>query len=162
MAECIVHSDGSVSMPIGSPKNRQGFTRLDRVDFERFKDYAIFKDKTRGYAVYKTTIDGVFVSHQLHNLIKPPPPGKEVDHKSRDRLDNRRKNLRVLNRSHNLMNSAAHKGSVSGCRGVRRDRNKWEAYATYKGRTVHYSRHTSKAAAIQARQTFINTFIPKG
>lgn len=40
----------------------------------------------------------------LHRFIVQPPPGKEVDHINRDGLDNRRSNLRVVDRSSNEQN----------------------------------------------------------
>jgi hypothetical protein len=64
----------------------------------------------------------------MHRFILDAPPGWEIDHKNRDRLNNRRGNLRVATRSQNQANSGTR--AASGFRGVLWDaqRGKWRAY----------------------------------
>jgi hypothetical protein len=40
----------------------------------------------------------------MHRLLVDPPEGLEVDHINRNKLDNRRANLRAVNRSENMKN----------------------------------------------------------
>lgn len=65
------------------------------------------------------------VNISMHRLImgKPPMDGLIVDHCNRDRLDNRRSNLRWVTYVENAHNSE----SASGYKGVSKDRNRWVA-----------------------------------
>lgn len=50
--------------------------------------------------------------------------GREVDHINRDRLDNRRANLRIVSRQQNSENLTQRLGTKSGARGVYWDNNR--------------------------------------
>lgn len=64
----------------------------------------------------------------LHRLLNGEPEGLLIDHKNRNRLDNRRENLRVCNRAQNNSNNETKRDNSSGYVGVRRNRTgKWEA-----------------------------------
>lgn len=56
-----------------------------------------------GYAVNRTRGTNI----RAHRLIMNTPKGMDTDHRNRDRLDNRKSNLRVCTRSENLQNKAA-------------------------------------------------------
>jgi len=78
-----------------------------------------------------------------------------IDHNNGDKLDNRRANLRVLDRSAQMLNLADRLRSTntSGYRGVnycakRRARHKWRAYAG--GRTIGW--YATVEDAVAARQ----------
>lgn len=59
----------------------------------------------------------------LHRfLMGTPERGKEVDHINRDRLDNRRSNLRFATRSQNAVNR------VKRAKGVYKEGSRWRAY----------------------------------
>lgn len=66
--------------------------------------------------------------HMSH-LILPCPPGLEVDHINRDKLDNRKANLRLVTRSQNCANRGNFKNSKSKYKGVRWNKKMglWEA-----------------------------------
>lgn len=66
--------------------------------------------------------------HMSH-LILPCPPGLEVDHINRDKLDNRKVNLRLVTRSQNCANRGSFKNSKSKYKGVRWNKKMglWEA-----------------------------------
>ena len=54
----------------------------------------------------------------MHRLIMNAPEGLEVDHINRNRLDNRRCNLRLATRSQNAFNKGLQSNNTSGYRGV--------------------------------------------
>lgn len=65
----------------------------------------------------------------LHRLIMNATPGMLVDHINMNRLDNRRSNLRMCNKSENMRNRGKQANNVSGFKGVCLDkrRNKYKA-----------------------------------
>lgn len=71
-----------------------------------------------GYAF--VTINGSAVA--VHHLVNGfPPAGMETDHKNRDRLDNRRDNLRIVTRQQNVLNRRS--WAKSGYRNAYLDEN---------------------------------------
>lgn len=65
----------------------------------------------------------------MHRMIMNPSDGEQVDHISRDSLDNRRANLRICTAAQNAMNRPVRKGTRSGYKGVQRANTKtgWQA-----------------------------------
>lgn len=107
---------------------------------------------TDGYARASTA------SHlRMHRIILglSPGDGRECDHINRNRLDNRRANLRVCSRSTNLHNRGPFRTSKSGIKGVawNAGAKRWCAYLNVGGKRVHTSYHREQADAITARQT---------
>lgn len=72
-------------------------------------------------------------SMRMHRVIMNAPIGLDVDHVNKNRLDNRRCNLRICSRSQNLCHSIMHNNNTSGYRGVSyyKSRNKFEAYVDF-------------------------------
>ena len=67
---------------------------------------------SRGYV--RRTSDGEY----LHKLIADPAKGLVTDHINRDKLDNRRSNLRVCTRRQNLLNASVRSDNKTGYRCV--------------------------------------------
>lgn len=63
----------------------------------------------------------------MHRVIASAPPGLEVDHINRNRLDNRRSNLRLTDYTGNMRNCSRNRRNTSGYKGVRRLGNRWAA-----------------------------------
>lgn len=95
---------------------------------------------------------GTFHMH-MHVLIKGKNKGLVVDHINRNKLDNRRCNLRFLDKAKNALNTT--KQSRTGLpKGVRRSRKKWAAYASVKDKYVHLGIFDSIEKASEARIAF--------
>lgn len=88
----------------------------------------------------------------MHRVITQAPAGIEVDHINRNRLDNRRSNLRLTDRKGNARNRSRNRKSTSGLKGVRRfGRNdcRWVAEIGYEGHTHHLGIYpTAEEAAV--------------
>lgn len=79
------------------------------VDADISKKYGHIKFYlVKGYvAYYERGSDGKMHTRKLHRLILGAKPGQEVDHKNRNKLDNRRSNIWICTRSENLRNKAS-------------------------------------------------------
>jgi hypothetical protein len=93
----------------------------------------------------------------MHRLILGliPGDGIEGDHINRDRLDNRRSNLRIVPKGVQVQNSPSRRGASSQYRGVswHKDSGKWQAEVNAIGaRTYLGLFDTEEEAAIVARE----------
>lgn len=103
-----------------------------------------------GYA--KSRIDGKSV--YLHKLITHTGGETEIDHINRNRLDNRRENLRPCSRSLNLLNKNPPSSNTSGHAGVTYNKadKAWTARISYQRKKIHLGNHKTKEEAIATRQ----------
>lgn len=125
---------------------------VDDEDYERLSQYNWYLNES-GYAVAK--VDGK--TERMHRLILGLEPfdGKAGDHVNRNRLDNRRSNLRVVTTTENNRNSSVRKDSKSGVRGVCWDvsRGKWKAHiGVGTNKLLNIGRYETKEEAVAARQ----------
>lgn len=102
-----------------------------------------------GYA--RTSIGNVSVL--MHKLIQPTPPGYVVDHINRNKLDNRRENLRVLHHSQNDFNQGKPRNNTSGYIGVmyRKDRGNYYAQISIANEYFYIGGGLEKEEAAQLR-----------
>lgn len=129
------------------------YALVDDQDFEWLSQWKWFLSSS-GYAVrnprdiYKGSVI------LLHRLIMDTPQGLDTDHINRNRLDNRRINLRIATRGENNINSKISVRNSSGHKGIYwdRSRNKWQAYIGVKSKLIHLGRFVSKEDAIRAYQ----------
>lgn len=82
-----------------------------------------------GYAATSWYENGRSRLQKLHRLIMgDPPPGYVTDHINRNKLDNRRSNLRFATYSESAFNRAQRRNAASGYKGVYRvPSGKWVA-----------------------------------
>ncbi len=118
-------NDAAVQIPLTSGKA----ALIDAVDYPKICGYKwrFHSGYARAFKYNPSTQknDAIHMSH----LIMPCPPGMEIDHINRDRLDNRKCNLRVVTRSQNCANRGSFKNSVSQYKGVHWNKKMelWEA-----------------------------------
>jgi hypothetical protein len=81
------------------------------------------------------------------------PVGYEVDHISRDTLDNRRSNLRFVTHRQNTLNSGKQSNNTSGYIGVTwcKREQKWRAYVIGEGKRVNVGYFDDLVVAAKAR-----------
>jgi hypothetical protein len=87
-------------------RHRDKYTTVDEDDYEWLSQYNwYFHD---GYA--STRIEGKTV--YMHRLVMATPRGMHTDHLNHDKLDNRKKNLRICTREENMQNQKRGIGCV--------------------------------------------------
>lgn len=119
-------------IPLGVA-GKDGFAAISQNDYwlANFKWYK----SNSGYAV--TRIDGRLI--MMHRLILGEPKDGVIDHKNRDRIDNRRENLHIVTPQENSLNTGLRNTNTSGYKGVSWSRaaNKWGARITRNGESKH-------------------------
>ena len=150
--------DGSVRLPLYRSPGQQviGYTILDAADAERFGRHR-WRLHEEGYALRYGGGDG-HTRIWLHREVLGLPrayDGREGDHINRDRLDNRRTNLRVVLHDQQGQNRSPARGSRSGFRGVHyhAPSRRWAATVRTGRRRVHLGYYaTAEEAAAAARE----------
>ena len=91
---------------------------------------------------------------RLHRLIMSCADDKVVDHINRDRLDNRKSNLRICSQQQNSMNRGIQSNNNSGVVGVywAKSRNKWCAQIMLNKKNIFLGYYEDMNDAIQARK----------
>lgn len=107
----------TVRSAVWIPLSKGAFALVGARDAQRVMAFK-WRLHAGGYAVRQVTVNGKKVDVFLHNFLRTPPPGFQWDHKNRNRLDNRRSNLRRATLKQNARNSKWQSG-VSGFIGVR-------------------------------------------
>lgn len=134
------------------PLTQGKFTLVDADDYDWLTQWKWWCDST-GYA---SGIPEKRRQMRLHRFILAAPRGLYVDHINRDKLDNRRSNLRVCTQQDNSRNSPPRStaGRSSPYKGVSIDRQyqieKWQAVIHCNGKRVHLGHFNSEIAAALA------------
>lgn len=131
-----------------------GYTRkgekfiFDKEDFNMISKYTWFLSK-RGYMT--TNIKRRPVT--MHKLLLGNLKKLDIDHISRDRVDNRRCNLRVCTHQQNIFNQSKRSTNTSGFMGVSQmlRTGKYEAYVHYNNRKHYFGTYDSAIEAAKAR-----------
>ena len=116
-----------------------------------------------GYCYAK--VDGKQI--YMHRLIMNAKQDEIIDHITRNKLDNRRSNLRSCTKSQNSINKKLPCNNKSGYVGVsyRNDRNRWIANIKVNKKTIRLGSYNSKEEAISARKEaemkYFGEFVPR-
>lgn len=90
----------------------------------------------------------------MHRIINNTPEGMFTDHINRNKLDNRKENLRTVTEKQNKYNRPVQKNNSSGYAGVHFDKNKkkWCASISINNKTKYLGRYINKEDAIFHRK----------
>lgn len=89
-------------------------TVVDDDDFGWLSVFEWHYSDNPGYA--QTTQEGINL--YMHHMLLPPRDGFECDHWNRNKLDNRRENLRYLTHADNIRNRDKQRNNTTGFTGV--------------------------------------------
>lgn len=137
------------------------YALIDEEDFDLISQYKWYAKKIGNtfYAARAITVQGqnkhknikrkqkTIIMHReiMKNKLKQ---NQEIDHINGNGLDNRKCNLRLCNRSENMMNQRIKKGT-SQYKGVRWDK-KWRAQITYNKKQKHLGFFNNEIDAAKA------------
>src|SRR3990167_3498600 len=129
-------------------KLKQGnYTIVDNEDFEYLNQWKWYF--YNGYAIrrYKKTI-------RMHRLLNNTPLGFFTDHINRNKLDNRKSNLRTVTKSQNGFNTNLSRNNKSGYKGIYWEKftNKWRAEIKINYKKIGLGRFLNLKDAILARK----------
>jgi hypothetical protein len=132
---------------------------VDRVDLQLASD-GVWRLAANGYAVRREDSRTVYLHREILGL--QPGDGMEGDHISRDKLDYRRSNLRIVTHAQNAQNVSVSPGKTSRHRGVCWDgsRGRWLAQAKVNGRNYYLGRFSSEEAAAEVARAFRGRHMP--
>lgn len=133
-------------------KGKEFYFDLD--DYDKIKDRCWYIN-SHNFVVNKTSKEFVM----LHRLVMAAKNGEYVDHINHSRIDNRKRNLRIVTNAQNQWNKSKQANNTSGIRGVTYDksRSKWQAQLTVNGQH-HKRRFSDKEDAIAQRKSWEEEF----
>lgn len=141
-----------------------GYAKVDDIDYERLMlwRWALSKD---GYARRAfLTKDGKNVTVMMHRQILGLAPGEQFygDHANRDKLDNRRANLRICSPQESAQHRGARKHSRSRFRGVNyvTTTGKWIARVRLGTRLHNLGTFTDEEEAARVAAAFRREHMP--
>ena len=119
---------------------------------------------SHGYVRTSIEIDGKRKILYLHKAIMPAPEGYDIDHINRDKLDNRKVNLRICSRSENLHNQGLRRNNKSGHKGVyfRKDNKKWVAQIGINGKNKNLGSYLTFNEAVRIYEKENDKFMKRG
>lgn len=131
-------------VPINGRNGVVGTAKVDADDYEAVSAHRWHLSRG-GYAMTNIPHSIGRGHWAMHRLIMGFPKDREVDHKNRVRLDNRRANLRVCESWQNSQNR--------GESGVSFDKvmNKWRALVWWRGHRLMMGTYVTKSDALRAR-----------
>lgn len=139
-------------VPIFGRSGQVAVALVDDEDFELVSSYRWCRNAF-GYAVTRVGKRILFMHRVVMGLSYGD--GQKTDHISRDKLDNRKANLRLVTQAQNCQNQGSRGGS-SRFRGVyfNKQAGRWQAYATIDGKAKYLGLFDREEQAGEAAKAF--------
>lgn len=125
---------------------------FDAEDIELINSRDWYCDKD-GYLVSCYFFNGQRRFVRFHRIVMNAKPTQFVDHRNKNRADNRKENLRCCSRTENARNRGLQSTNKSGVAGVYfdKERSRWAANIIVNGKRKFLGRFETKEGAVMAR-----------
>lgn len=131
--------------------SKKGTMICDLDDWERLKDF-VWNCSCGGYASTDNR-KGLLKYKEFHRNVIEQVDGMFCDHINRNRLDNRKCNLRIVTPHQNTLNQSKLKNNKTGHLGItQRENCKYQARITLNGKTYNLGTYKTIEEAIEARR----------
>ena len=136
---------------------------VDEADYEdliKWKWYFSAGAKGERYALRSAGRGMVYMHRQLLGLERGD--GRLGDHINRNRLDNRRANLRIVTPSQNSQNHPGHRAGTSRYRGVswHKGAQKWAINMKFQGRQYYFGLYEDEEEAAEVAREHRRRLMP--
>jgi hypothetical protein len=146
-----------------SGKGEGQFTFIDAADYEWASEHRWRLDRD-GYVVRGRRVDGTYETIALARVILGLDRGdpREGDHVNRDKLDNRRVNLRIVTHAQNGQNRGGNGPTASRFRGVSWNAKygKWSVIVIVKGKRHFLGNFDDEQEAADVASAFRREHMP--
>lgn len=140
---------------------------IDDIDYEYYSKWKWYVNN-HGYAcrtLHRRGQTPEFTTLYLHRHIMNLENGdpRQIDHINRNRADNRRGNLRIVDsNAHNHQNLSSHKDSTSKYRGVSwcKASKKWRSTVVLNGKQHSLGNYDNEIEAAYAADSFRKDYMP--
>lgn len=136
---------------ISTKKYPNTFALVDNDNYDELNKWKWYRSEN-GYAVrtVRTNEKRIY----MHKEVNKTPIGFLTDHINRNKLDNRKKNLRTATKGLNNINRDLTKNNTSGYKGVywHKSNKKWVAYISNKNKRIHLGHFYNIQGAWLARR----------
>lgn len=134
------------------PLTQGKFAIVDDEDYEKLASHKWMY--ANGYAIRQTR-RGKLKNIWMHRVVNNTPDGYITDHANRNKLDNRKANLRTATRQENNRNKGPQTNNKANCKGVFYDKSckrirRWKAQIYIKKQQVHLGYFLTKEEAAEA------------
>ena len=146
--DIVIHNDYAEIVLYDRYNNEKCRALIDLDDIDKVKKYKWGLENN----YVSASINGKRV--KLHRLIMNCPDDKLIDHINRNRLDNRKSNLRITTHQQNNMNKGLTKSNTSGYTGIywHKARNKWQVSIKVNYKSIFLGYYTDLEEAIKVRK----------
>lgn len=119
---------------------------FDIEDYDKIKNHYWYISNN-GYAIARINKNKQILMHRI--ILGTPPDGMVIDHYNRNKLDNRKSNIKFVSRAENNRNSS--RNNQDGFVGVSKNHNNYVAYITVEYKNIYLGTFKTQELALIAR-----------